>query len=60
MLPDQEQDEQRVERKRHLGNDVVLLIFKDGNSPFYPSCLHSHFNRIFYNYLLFIITLIFL
>lgn len=27
MLPFQEQDEQKVERKRHIGNDVVCFLF---------------------------------
>jgi hypothetical protein len=46
-LPSQEFDEQRIERKRHLGNDVALVIFKEGNLPFDPRWLHSHFNHIF-------------
>ena len=45
MLPYQEMDEQRVERKRHLGNDVILLIFKEGKTPFNPLWIKSHFNR---------------
>lgn len=45
MLPFQEMDSQRVERKRHLGNDVVLIIFQDGKSPFDPRIIRSHFNR---------------
>jgi RAP1 GTPase activating protein 1 len=36
-----------VERKRHLGNDVVVLIFKEGNTPFNPLCIKSHFNHVF-------------
>jgi hypothetical protein len=47
FLPFQEHDEQRVERKRHLGNDVVLIVFKEGNTPFNPKCIRSHFNHIF-------------
>jgi len=47
MLPFQEMDEQKVERKRHLGNDIVILVFKEGNTPFDPTCLKSHFNHIF-------------
>lgn len=45
MLPYQAHDPQRVERKRHLGNDVVLIIFNESNSPFDPCEIHSHFNR---------------
>jgi len=45
LLPFQEDDKQRVERKRHLGNDVVLLIFLEGNQPLDPTIFKSHFNR---------------
>ena len=47
MLPFQEKDAQKVERKRHIGNDVVVLIFKDRtdeNDHFDPTILTSHFN----------------
>jgi hypothetical protein len=49
LLPFQERDLQRVERKRHLGNDVVLIIFDEGSIfsvfSFFLSCSHSLFNR---------------
>lgn len=36
----------KVERKRHLGNDVVMLVFREGdNEPFSPKCIRSQFNR---------------
>lgn len=47
LLPFQQDDIQRVERKRHLGNDIVVVIFKEGSTPFDPLCLTSHFNHIF-------------
>jgi len=47
MIPVSESDEQQVERKRHLGNDVVVLIFKEGKDPFSPTVIRSHFNSIF-------------
>jgi len=42
-----ENDPQQVQRKKHLGNDVVLIIFKDAEdiSPFKPSSMVSQFNR---------------
>jgi len=46
MLPFVEQDEQKVERKRHIGNDVVVLVFKDQGDPedlFNPAIFRSHF-----------------
>ena len=47
MLPFVEQDEQQLERKRHLGNDVVVIIFSESEEPFHPLTLCSHFNHIF-------------
>ena len=47
FLPFQDHDAQRVERKRHLGNDVVLIVFKEGDAPFDPQIIHSHFNHVF-------------
>lgn len=51
LLPCQEFDQQRVERKRHIGNDVVVLIFKeraDEKDTFDPRILTSHFNSVFF------------
>eukprot|EP01091_Cochliopodium_minus_P011312 TRINITY_DN3170_c0_g2_i1.p1 TRINITY_DN3170_c0_g2~~TRINITY_DN3170_c0_g2_i1.p1 ORF type:complete len:810 (-),score=257.24 TRINITY_DN3170_c0_g2_i1:80-2509(-) len=47
MLPFFKEDPQELERKRHLGNDVVLVVFKEGNVPFDPSIIHSQFNHVF-------------
>eukprot|EP01103_Thecamoeba_quadrilineata_P008333 TRINITY_DN1809_c0_g1_i2.p1 TRINITY_DN1809_c0_g1~~TRINITY_DN1809_c0_g1_i2.p1 ORF type:complete len:281 (-),score=57.38 TRINITY_DN1809_c0_g1_i2:114-956(-) len=46
LLPYTEGDEQQVERKRHIGNDVLLIIFKEGDTPFYPNLITSNFNNI--------------
>ena len=49
MLPFQEHDAQRVERKRHIGNDVVVLVFKEQANEtdyFDPQILTSHFNSM--------------
>ena len=51
MLPNQAIDEQKVERKRHIGNDVVVIIFKEQSGPddrFDPRILTSHFNHCFF------------
>jgi RAP1 GTPase activating protein 1 len=45
MLPAQIHDLQRVERKRHIGNDVVTFVFKEGDDPFVPTILTSQFIR---------------
>ena len=50
MLPFQPKDPQRVERKRHIGNDVCVLIFKDSageDDTVDVSTFVSHFNNIF-------------
>ena len=44
-LPFQEDDVQRVERKRHLGNDVVNIIFNDSGQPFDPLSIVTNFIR---------------
>jgi len=46
LLPYVEHDEQKIDRKRHIGNDVVTIIFKDQSGPddkFDPMILTSHF-----------------
>jgi len=47
LLPSQVHDPQRVEKKRHIGNDVVVIIFKEGEQCFDPFILTSQFNHIF-------------
>ena len=47
MLPFFEADVQQVERKRHIGNDIVVLIYNESNAPFNPAVLTSHFNHVF-------------
>ena len=46
----------QLERKRHIGNDIVVIVFVDGENPelayescltFNPSSMKSHFNHIF-------------
>ncbi|XP_075375749.1 GTPase-activating Rap/Ran-GAP domain-like protein 3 isoform X6 [Mycteria americana] len=40
----------KVERKRHIGNDIVTIVFQEGeeSSPaFKPSMIRSHFTHIF-------------
>jgi hypothetical protein len=47
LIPARVEDPQRIDRKRHLGNDVVMLIFKEGDQKFDPSIFNSQFNHIF-------------
>jgi len=46
LLPSQEADLQRVERKRHIGNDVVAIIFHEGKKPFNVTLITSQFIRV--------------
>eukprot|EP01103_Thecamoeba_quadrilineata_P016718 TRINITY_DN5669_c0_g1_i1.p1 TRINITY_DN5669_c0_g1~~TRINITY_DN5669_c0_g1_i1.p1 ORF type:complete len:839 (-),score=182.09 TRINITY_DN5669_c0_g1_i1:113-2629(-) len=47
LLPYTQNDAQQLERKRHLGNDIVVIVFLDGNQPWSPQTFCSHFNHIF-------------
>jgi RAP1 GTPase activating protein 1 len=47
LLPFNARDNQNLERKRHLGNDIVIIIFKESLSPFKPDIIKSEFNHIF-------------
>ena len=47
LLPYFPSDEQQLERKRHLGNDAVMLIYKEGSQRFDPSCIFSDFVHMF-------------
>lgn len=39
----------QVERKRHIGNDIVNIVFIEGDlSEFSPSCIKSQFTRILF------------
>ena len=43
LLPYTENDKQQLQRKRHIGNDIVAIVFQDGNTPFTPDMITSHF-----------------
>eukprot|EP00013_Stygamoeba_regulata_P005177 CAMPEP_0177640456 /NCGR_PEP_ID=MMETSP0447-20121125/6552_1 /TAXON_ID=0 /ORGANISM="Stygamoeba regulata, Strain BSH-02190019" /LENGTH=775 /DNA_ID=CAMNT_0019142527 /DNA_START=47 /DNA_END=2374 /DNA_ORIENTATION=- len=48
LLPHSSTDAQQLERKRHIGNDIVLLVFREGEGePFCPNDLNSQFNYVF-------------
>lgn len=46
-LPYDDKNRQQLERKRHLGNDIVVLIFSDGNTPYLANAIKSEFNHVF-------------
>jgi hypothetical protein len=45
LLPFSADDTQQLERKRHLGNDIVVIIYKEGDTPYAPTTIRSEFNR---------------
>ncbi|XP_030044243.1 rap1 GTPase-activating protein 1 isoform X3 [Microcaecilia unicolor] len=42
-LPYVEGDPQQLQRKRHIGNDIVAIVFQDENTPFVPDMIASNF-----------------
>jgi len=47
LLPYYPNDPQQLERKRHLGNDIIVIVFKEGKGLFTPEIMKSEFNHIF-------------
>jgi hypothetical protein len=47
LLPYSKTDSQQLERKRHIGNDIVTIIFQDENTPFAPDMIASNFLHAF-------------
>ncbi|KAK7863100.1 hypothetical protein R5R35_001025 [Gryllus longicercus] len=51
LLPYSKDNRQQVERKRHIGNDIVNIVFLDGGSSemnhFNPSFIKSQFTHVF-------------
>ena len=43
LLPFSESDKQQLQRKRHIGNDIVAVVFQEDNTPFSPDIIASHF-----------------
>jgi len=41
MLPFNEADKQRLERKRHIGNDQVVIVYQDGDTVYRPTTVSS-------------------
>ena len=48
LLPYEKNDPQKLQRKRHVGNDIVCVVFLEAdNTRFSPSCIKSHFLHTF-------------
>ncbi|CDW57302.1 Rap GAP domain containing protein [Trichuris trichiura] len=43
LLPYTAGDSQQLQRKRHIGNDIVALVFQEESTPFVPDMIASHF-----------------
>ena len=46
LLPFNASDKQQLERKRHVGNDIVIIVFQDSDKPFQMSTLTSKQNHV--------------
>ncbi|KAM5236715.1 signal-induced proliferation-associated 1-like protein 3 [Ctenodactylus gundi] len=48
LLPYTPNNRQQLLRKRHIGNDIVTIIFQEpGALPFTPKSIRSHFQHVF-------------
>ncbi|XP_039706318.1 signal-induced proliferation-associated 1-like protein 2 isoform X3 [Pteropus medius] len=48
MLPHTPSNRQQLLRKRHIGNDIVTIVFQEpGARPFTPRSIRSHFQHVF-------------
>ncbi|XP_069394717.1 signal-induced proliferation-associated 1-like protein 2 isoform X4 [Paralichthys olivaceus] len=48
MLPYTPNNRQQLLRKRHIGNDIVTIVFQEpGALPFTPKNIRSHFQHVF-------------
>ncbi|KAJ2945575.1 hypothetical protein O0L34_g397 [Tuta absoluta] len=47
LLPHTPGDTQQLQRKRHIGNDIVTIVFQEKATPFTPDMIASHFLHAF-------------
>ncbi|XP_020775030.2 signal-induced proliferation-associated 1-like protein 1 [Boleophthalmus pectinirostris] len=48
LLPYTPNNKQQLLRKRHIGNDIVTIVFQEpGAHPFTPKVIRSHFQHVF-------------
>ncbi|CAG9824723.1 unnamed protein product [Phaedon cochleariae] len=47
LLPYTEHDPQQLQRKRHIGNDIVAIVFQESDATFTPDMIASHFLHTF-------------
>ncbi|XP_066539970.1 rap1 GTPase-activating protein 1 [Hoplias malabaricus] len=46
-LPFTDGDAQQLQRKRHIGNDIVAVVYQEGHTPFICDVISSHFLHCF-------------
>lgn len=46
MLPHNEHETIQLERKRHIGNDILIIIFQDGDTPVQLDSIDSKQNHV--------------
>ncbi|GAA6104004.1 rap1 GTPase-activating protein 2 [Tachysurus ichikawai] len=46
-LPFTDGDTQQLQRKRHIGNDIVAVVYQEGKTPFLCDVISSHFLHCF-------------
>nr|KAJ3419585.1 Signal-induced proliferation-associated 1-like protein 1 [Polyrhizophydium stewartii] len=47
MLPLLSADEQHIDRKRHIGNDIINIVYLEGDAQFDPNSIRSQFTHVF-------------
>ncbi|CAF0877590.1 unnamed protein product [Adineta ricciae] len=47
LLPHSKIERQQLERKRHIGNDIVAIIFQENETVFNPECIASQFLHVY-------------
>eukprot|EP01130_Rhizamoeba_saxonica_P001376 TRINITY_DN11238_c0_g1_i1.p1 TRINITY_DN11238_c0_g1~~TRINITY_DN11238_c0_g1_i1.p1 ORF type:complete len:764 (-),score=130.11 TRINITY_DN11238_c0_g1_i1:122-2413(-) len=47
LLPQTKEDNTYITKKRHIGNDVVVIVFLEVGATFYPDSFCSSYNHVF-------------
>lgn len=47
LLPHSKSERQQLERKRHIGNDIVAIVFQEAETIFNPECIASQFLHVY-------------
>ena len=48
LLPHSKIERQQLERKRHIGNDIVTIVFQENETAFNPECIASQFLHVYF------------